>query len=627
MSPDRDDPILDAYLGEVLGGRTPPDLTARILQAWAATGNDPSRLDPRLLQALHGAPVPPPLAAEPTWVEPIAPPVQAPLYLNGHAPVAEPPLASAPLVALKPRRDSVKSVRAARRSQAPWLSLTIAGSVVLAGGLLVGYLALNGQFTEQPIAVSPTNKNNETKRETISPAPVAPKQNNNNPSRVNNDVVPKQPVFDSDNTPKFATTEPPTAWKDPPASSDHEIVAFVDTQMRGTWQANKVKPSPAASDAEWCRRAYLRLIGRIPSVEELSAFTGSKSTSKRTELVDRLLHDEQYAAEFERYWATQWSNTLIGRSGAIGNDELVSAEGLQQYLRDAIHTNKPYNKVVFELIAATGSNKPGTPDFNGATNFLLASQNEKETLATARTTRVFLGQQLQCAQCHNHPFNETTQHQFWALNSFFRQMKVQRDRATNAAKLVNTDFRGENGQADEADVFYELRNGQLKVAFPQFAGIELPKSGLVSEFDRRHELARLIAASDDMSRAVVNRTWAHFLGYGFTQPVDDMGQHNPPINAELLDRLAKEFKAHNYDTKSLLRWVALSEPFGLSSKIETFNVADAPQMGTAPLFSHYYTRQMQAEELYESLVASAQIAKRGGTADEQFKARVAWLGQ
>jgi hypothetical protein len=627
MSNDRD-PILDAMLSEALGGRTPPDLTARVLQAWAARGVDPARADHRLLEALQGVPLPPPVAADTPWLEPVAPPVQPSVYNNGHA--------AQPMLIPAAREASVSSV--ARKSRSPrkrdtaWLSAALAIGV-LVGGSALGYALLSGpgqQVVEKPEetakkpapAIVHHNKPRDNKNVKPRPAPsVATNQENKGKTET------KPPMFGTDDNPKVVGALPKSEWTNLEPSSDHEIVQFIGETLHASWDSSKVKPSPPATDAEWCRRVYLRLVGRIPNVEELSSFTGSKAADKRTALVDRLLFDEQYADEFTRYWATQWSNTLIGRSAAMEKDGLASAEGLQKYLRDAIQANKPYDKIVQELIAATGSGQPGAADFNGAANFLLASQNEDATLATARTSRIFLGQQLQCAQCHDHPFNDgRQQHQFWAMNAFFRQMAVEKN--GNAARLVNRDFRGESGDVEEADVFFEQRNGQMKVAYPAFVdGTEIPRSGLVSEVDRRAELARMIAASDDLSRAMINRTWAHFLGYGFTRPIDDMGAHNAPSHPEVLERLAKEFKAHGYNTKSLLRWVALSEPFGLSSKIQSNNLADAPQMGTAPLFSHYYTRQMQAEELYDSLIAASQIAKAGGSQADQDKARLAWLGQ
>lgn len=620
---DDHDPILDALLSETLGGHTPPDLTARIMQAWAARG-ETAAADPHLQQALHGAPMPPPLPGEASWLEPAAPPVVA----NGY----HQPLPSQPVIT--PTATTVASIkrRRTRKPRSHWLSAALAASLLI-GGSLIGYVILSQQ--DEPIAnVHPPVKEQPRQQAPVPVVPTSPPtspqpqnhQPKTSPALANDRPTPQEPVFGAPKSPAMATALPKSDWQDLKASSDHEIVAFVNDSLHASWQANKVAPSPLATDSEWCRRVYLRLIGRIPTVEELAAFTASKAADKRAALVDRLIYDEAYADEFTRYWATQWSNTLVGRSMATEKNDLASADGLQKYLRDALHANKPYDRIAFDLIAATGSGQPGAADFNGAANFLLASQNEDATLATARTSRIFLGQQLQCAQCHDHPFDDRKQQQFWALNSFFRQMAV--DKQAGVARLVNRDFRGQSGDVEEADVFYEQRNGQVKVAYPSFIdGTAIPRSGLVSEVNRREELAKMIAASDDLSRAMVNRTWAHFLGFGFTRPVDDMGAHNPPSHPEVLERLAKEFKAHGYNTKSLLRWMALSEPFGLSSKILPTNLADAPQLGTAPLFSHYYARQMQAEELYDSLVAAAQIAKAGGSQADKEKARLAWLGQ
>src|SRR6185503_8758799 len=110
-----------------------------------------------------------------------------------------------------------------------------------------------------------------------------------------------------------------------------------------------------------------------------------------------------------RHWATIWTNLLIGRSGGTQPGSLVNREGLEQYLRRALVHNKPYNKTVFELLSADGSNTPGTADFNGAVNFLLDNLQENATTATAKTAQLFLGQQIQCTQCHNHPFNNEWQ--------------------------------------------------------------------------------------------------------------------------------------------------------------------------------------------------------------------------
>src|SRR6185295_3865726 len=137
-------------------------------------------------------------------------------------------------------------------------------------------------------------------------------------------------------------------------------------------------------------------------------------------------------------------------------------------------------------------------------------------------------------------------------------------------------------------------------------GTKIDPSGEIGDVNRREELARLIVKSEYFSQAIVNRTWSHFLGYGFTRPVDDMGPHNPPTHADVLERLSRELVAHNYDLRKLYRWIVLSEPYALSSRAAVAppgntKVVDDPDAGTAPLFSRFYLRQMRPEELFESL--------------------------
>jgi hypothetical protein len=237
---------------------------------------------------------------------------------------------------------------------------------------------------------------------------------------------------------------------------------------------------------------------------------------------------------------------------------------------------------------------------------VLQNVAEKAVPATAKTARVFLGVQVQCTQCHNHPFNDAKQSQFWQLNAFFRQAQPKRQ-GRDGMRLVNTSFAGEDSRNhQEAEIYYEERNGQLKVAYPVFVdGTRIDPSGDLSEVNRREELARLIIKSEYFSQAVVNRLWSHFLGYGFTRPVDDMGPHNPPSHPEVLARLSDQFVAHNYDLQKLMRWIVLSDPYALSSRApsrtKTAKVVDDPDAGTAPLFSRFYLRQMRPEELFESL--------------------------
>ncbi|HEV3340374.1 MAG TPA: DUF1549 domain-containing protein [Pirellulales bacterium] len=417
------------------------------------------------------------------------------------------------------------------------------------------------------------------------------------------------------------------------ATTDAEIIAFIDASLKTGWKEAGVRSSLAATESEWCRRVYLDTIGRIPTVDELEAFLVDNSRNKRQKLVDRLLEDDRYVESYARFWTTIWTNLLIGRKGGMEPNSPVNREGLEQYLRRSFLSNKPYNRLVYELLSAKGANRPGETDYNGAVNFLLAHLQERATPATAKTAQIFLGVQVQCTQCHNHPFNDWKQNRFWEMNSFFRQVREERLTEGNQLKLVrltDADFAGEGGDPREAEVYYELRNGILQVAYPRFIdGTAIDPNGLVSQVDRRRELARFVVRSDEMRRAIVNRLWAHFLGYGFTKPIDDLGPHNSASHPELFARLADEFGGHGYDLKRLIRWITLSEAYALSSRFgpKLGNQADDPTMGTPPLFSHFYVRQMSAEQLYDSLLAATGAHRTQGSYEEQQRLKDQWLEQ
>ncbi|MDH3716594.1 MAG: DUF1549 and DUF1553 domain-containing protein [Planctomycetota bacterium] len=411
-------------------------------------------------------------------------------------------------------------------------------------------------------------------------------------------------------------------------------IAFMDAQMRQGWEDYGFTPSARASDGKWCRRVYLDVLGRIPSVEELDLFVQDKSSDKHARLVDRLLSDE-YAEEYARNWTTIWTKILIG---SAGNDRRspVNRQGMQQYLRQSFLQNKPYDRMVWELINARGTSKPGLQGFNGAVNFLADKLEEGGVQATAKTSQVFMGIRMQCTQCHDHPFNNWKQNQFWEMNSFYRQTVSLRrfgeGRDIAHIDLDNQDFQGPSQQPEEAEVYYELRNGVLQAAYPVFTDMDgtrtaLGRSGFVDEINRRAELAKLVINSGYLPVAMVNRTWAHFLGYGFTKPFDDLGPHNPPTQPELLQKLADQFQASGYDIKQLIRWITLSQPYRLSSKFNSTNEDDDPQLGNPPVFSRFYPRQMQAEQLYESLLVATEAHKTRGDYEQQEAAKRKWLDQ
>ncbi|MFM8379120.1 MAG: DUF1549 and DUF1553 domain-containing protein [Planctomycetia bacterium] len=415
-------------------------------------------------------------------------------------------------------------------------------------------------------------------------------------------------------------------------------VKFINEQVAAGWADADVVPSSAATDGEWCRRVHLDVIGRIPTIDELQAFLADSSPTKKADLVARLLGDD-FIDEYARNWTDVWSTVLIGRD--VENDN-VSRPGMRQWLRRAFSKNIPYDRFMEELVTATGANtnKDGVEGFNGATNFLSGKMEEGGVQATAKTAQIFLGVQVQCTQCHNHPFNKGKQNQFWEMNAFFRQARALRryeqTMDVQSIELVDEDFEGEGGDSEAAEIYYELRNGLKKVAYPVFIdGTEISQSGFLPgkaedgrEYgvNRRRELARLIEGSPLFPKAIVNRMWAHFLGYGFTKPIDDLGEHNPPSHPELLDGLAERFREQSFDLKELVRWIVLSKPYALSSKGTAKNAKDDPSLGEKPKFSRFYLRQMRAEDLYESLLTATE-ADRSRAAEVAAKKKDEWMSQ
>ena len=200
------------------------------------------------------------------------------------------------------------------------------------------------------------------------------------------------------------TGEPLAVTAELDANSDAEVVAEIDRLLRSSWQENHVAPAAAANDHEWVRRLYLTLTGRIPTIAEASNFVRETSPRKRDALLERLLNQRQTAESL----AVTWTNLLIGRANARNVDQ----DSLFTFLLEQFESNKPWMDTVGQLIAAEGRS-----DQNGATNFLLAHLNDQATPATAVTARLFLGQQVHCTQCHDHPFARERQQQEFAIDT------------------------------------------------------------------------------------------------------------------------------------------------------------------------------------------------------------------
>jgi len=393
-----------------------------------------------------------------------------------------------------------------------------------------------------------------------------------------------------------------------------DIVEFIDQQLAQSWDSSDVSPSPVADDAEWIRRASLDLAGRIPDLDTVRAFLDSDDSNKR----DQFVQDTLRSGAFAENLTTIWANLLVGRQGTTDRQR----GGLEEFLLTQFRQNRPWHETVGELVAAEG-----TVEENGAAGFLLAHLNNEAVPATAITARLFLGEQVQCSQCHKHPWNEEPQDQFWALNAFFHQTDIERRPVAGAKSGQTRTVPALVTREVGGPTYYEDLRGIMQVAYPQFGGTTIDPS---PETNRRRELARLLSQEDghQLARAFVNRMWAHFFGYGFVNPVDDMGPHHPATHPELLDRLASEFVASGYDLSQLVQWITSSRAYQLTSRITQDNSDDDPAAGNPPLFSRVYVKPLAPEQLFDSvLVATAADRAANRYESEALEDRQEWVRQ
>lgn len=400
----------------------------------------------------------------------------------------------------------------------------------------------------------------------------------------------------------------PTAKAPAPSRGSADAANFLDPLLKAAWQEAGLKPAAPAKDEEFLRRVYLDVVGRIPTVAEARDFLAAKGADKRARLVDHLLEHVDYPKNF----ATEWTNLLLGRGRQERN---VDRDALAAWLRKQFSANRPWNDVVYDLVTAAGSNKE-----NGAVNYTIAHLETEAVPLTSRTTRLFLGRQLQCVQCHDHPQNDWKQADFWGINAFFRGLKVEEKRATDSAGLERVDHVELSDAPTGAFARYDRRNGMMGVAFPKF--VDGRKVDKPDESLRRVELGKLIVdpEGDMLPQAMVNRTWAHFMGKGFVNPIDDIGPHNPAVLEDVFEKLTEEFKEGGYDVKQLIRWITSSAAYQASSIRPAAKVKPDDD-----LFSVMMLRPMSPEQLFDSLL-TATAAHRPGSGRDDAK-RDAWMRQ
>ena len=348
---------------------------------------------------------------------------------------------------------------------------------------------------------------------------------------------------------------------------------FVDDFVFANLKAIGVPPSPVCDDATFLRRVTLDIAGRLPTEEEASAFFVSQETNKRDQVIDALLRSPDYAD----YFANKWTALLKNRRDDAS--DLKSNFAFHAWIRDSLLANKPYDQLVRELLAATG-----TVIGNPAVAWYKRVKEPKEQLEDV--AQLFLGVRMQCAQCHHHPFERWSQDDYYSLSAFFSQV---------GRKPSNT--RGEDlifhkrgiATAKNIKTGAALKPAALGDPIPAIAADEDPRLKLVDWMASK--------ANPFFAKALVNRYWKHFLQRGLVEPEDDIRDTNPATNPELLAALEKHFIDSSFDLKSLVRVITQSNAYQLSSTPNQYNIADRQN------YSRYYPRRLQAEMLLDAIDA------------------------
>jgi hypothetical protein len=352
-------------------------------------------------------------------------------------------------------------------------------------------------------------------------------------------------------------------WSDPPANN------YVDELVYEKLRQLQYEPSELCSDTDFVRRVYLDVIGRLPTIEEQDAFFADQSPERRQQLIDQLLARPEYA----RFWALKWADLLHLQKGDLKE---AGVHKLYNWLVDVFEKNTPLDQFAREILTGQGS----TYD-HPATNYYRAFDDPMEAAET--TAQLFLGSRIQCAKCHNHPFENWTQDNFYGLSAFFSRVGRK------------------PGLRVEEEIVYVKRDGEVRQPRTgQLMKPWLPAAGILDGatiVDRRAALADWLTKTENpfFARVMVNRIWAEVIGRGIVEPVDDFRQSNPPSNPALLDKLAEDFAQHGYDQKHILRTILSSRTYQLSSDATELNKDDTR------FFSHAKMRLLRAEQLLDAV--------------------------
>lgn len=369
-------------------------------------------------------------------------------------------------------------------------------------------------------------------------------------------------------------------WSNPPE------VNYVDKHTFAKLKMLNIQPSELCSDQEFVRRAYLDVCGVLPTPDDVTKFLASKDANKRGKLIDELLERPEYAD----FWTLKWSDVFRSTRKTI---QVKGTHVFQKWMRNHIDKNTGFDQIVYEVITSGGSTFA-----NPAANYYRVSR-DPTTLAET-TAQLFFGIRMQCAKCHNHPFERWTQDDYYSTAAFFNRVKYRTDPIDG----------GDAKKKDGAEYVYVDRAGELtqprtgKVMAPKFLGGKVPD--IAPGKDRREALGKWMASADNpfVPKSTVNRIWFHLMGRGIVDPVDDFRDSNPSANDDLLDALAKDFVKNKFDTKHLIRTIMNSRTYQLSAMTNDFNKDDNKY------FSHAVTKLLTAEQLFDALCQVTEVPEK-----------------
>jgi hypothetical protein len=357
-----------------------------------------------------------------------------------------------------------------------------------------------------------------------------------------------------------------------------DLAARIDERIEARLLQEKITPAAAVDDAEFLRRVSLDLIGRIPRVSEVRAFLADRATDKRQRLVEERLD----SAEFVRHSANVWRACLLSQANA--QDLPYLTPRLEAWLHREFRDQIPFDELAREILTSPLLAGGEAADTAGATPFAFYQANElkPENLAAA-TSRVFLGVNLDCAQCHNHPFAPWTREQFWEFASFFAGVERLRPDNGLAAGPERLDRRTLKIPGTEKLVSARFLDGRE----PVWSVASRPRT----------TLAEWLTSGENpyFARAIANRTWANFFGRGLAEPLDSLGGRTPPNHPELLDELGQALIEHDFDLKVLMRAIVSSRAYQRTS------VISEPSQQNAQFLARMMVRGMTPEQVVDSL--------------------------